>query len=1036
GDQLFTRTTFGEKTLNVFNYDKSTEDREKLFKAESVALGDLHASAKKLVEGCIATGLVEFPDEKIQQAFINLYGEIVDLKKEAYRIEVSHPDEKTKDEKMTLRNQRKEKTRQLIELIKTLQWTGGTRELVLIGDTIIDRGLSDKVMLDLLKHMREKGAKITTLASNHDLDFYMKNVSGDREQSLSYHGGAIKPEKEEYREHLRHTKLFHYDALNNIFYAHAYQTQEKLDEFRKHINFTEEITQQNIQNFVVKANEWYTEQIKALEQNTCTAEDKQMIFDITWGVGYRDPNEDPQKIEASKAFNNTIKTVCGHDNALEQVNSTGKTDFVQAISLNDLHNRFDSKTQDHGTSFRLFLLDHVKREESPTLPEEPKKMDQAPSPPISPPEIQKTKEPILSQAELGALLAGMNLGDDEEPEIETTAPEIKPSLIHQAPQEIESVLSPPIPEPETEEVLPHAKFDTEDELTIYQKDGNELTVAKGDTVEYIAKNGKKQNYTIIKIDPKLQKIQLQNTQRKGLGFAIGENNLIDNTRFKKIEEETEPILTETTEKTPEEVIPGQGEELIAIEETPIEEITEREKEPTDLEKLSTLIKNYGDTSVIIEGTKTSPQVEKNENTGTLTFRYGEKQYITFFVENEIIKAKYSIKENIEKEIRALGKGITDTNLSGLLKAIQGEFRETWEMDQVNPSHSSGREKSVFKRELQEKSDVINLLQKYELTEDDKQKLQAYYDFLSGNDMRNLDLLTTLQMNRDTINQLKEKIKNKLQGINPEKEEEEHDEQNDGIEEETEEEIAEKKDDHPIKSILNNWIPGEQVLLLSKRKDHEMKTSFAIENAPPCELEETEQGIRFFYGDDFALEITPHNDTVVIEYFVDKISKKRITINTQKKKNVTNRIIFFRDMARKLYTGKKENEIPKETTPSEEIPAPPEDPRQEEYDAGMKEIEHRIIDAKLQQYVLPDPEQKFDLDYIEKFISESFFNTLNQVLNGHENIPDIYIADRTEAGKMGEEKIKIAEDKQGKIITINPTQANWPGELSQYLIQNP
>jgi|GEM_PF-6805710 len=640
---------------------------------------------------------------------------------------------------------------------------------------------------------------------------------------------------------------------------------------------------------------------------------------------------------------------------------------------------------------------------------------------------QRTGSPV-SQEEYDALLANMNIPYDEdgEPDNQAKLPETPPTTMAEAPQEIESVLSPSTPEPETQEILPHTEFE-DDELTVYQDNGEEISLSEGTLVEYTTKKGSKGNYRIIKINPNLQKVQLQNTERKGFVFAIGENNLIDSLRFKIKEESPLPEEIEAKDELELEPELARDEERI-IEEAPVEEITEPEKEPTDFEKLSALIEQQGNLSLIIGGNRINPKIERDEQNNTITLRYGEKEYITFFVENNTIVAKFFARV-IEKTKQGL-QNITRENFEVLFRAIQGEFNENYAEGLEGEGMVERRSVDPFTKEIQEKNDITLLLQKYDLAEEDKQKLQNYLDFLSSDDIRNPELRSALQINWDGIDSFKKAIQRKLQGTEPEGAPEEEDELNEETEEDREEEAKEKNDDHPIKNILDNWEPGEQILYLSKKKGNKVKTSFAIENAPPCELTETDKGIRFSYGNNFALEITPTGQDLVMEYFVEGESKLRRKITEQKKKGVIDHILFFRKMAEQMYLQKKE--IPKEPEAEEEIPLAEDD----EYEAGLREIDHRIIDAGLEQYISLDPDQKFTPEYRDNYLTDNFFNTLKQVLNGHTNIPDIFIADKEDAEKMGEDKIKIGEDAQGKTITINPTEPGWPGELSQYLIKNP
>ncbi|NCO05024.1 MAG: hypothetical protein GW939_02655, partial [Candidatus Magasanikbacteria bacterium] len=97
------------------------EVKKQLESSKTIALGDAHASALKILETAIIAGLVAMPEEKAK-AFKQMYKQLVE----------------TTTDKTSFRQTESK----IIQLIQSVRWSGKEREYVLIGDTINDRGAS------------------------------------------------------------------------------------------------------------------------------------------------------------------------------------------------------------------------------------------------------------------------------------------------------------------------------------------------------------------------------------------------------------------------------------------------------------------------------------------------------------------------------------------------------------------------------------------------------------------------------------------------------------------------------------------------------------------------------------------------------------------------------------------------------------------------------------------------------------------------------------------------------------------------------
>lgn len=253
----------------------SQEASQQLITAKSIALGDIHGSYEKLVETLITAGLATMPSDKAER-FVKISGEFEDLV--AKNPHLSEP---------TVRERAKEMHTQLSELLEAVTWIGGEdRELILLGDLLADRGVTDTLTLQLLNRLsRENPERFIKLTSNHDHCAIHYLLTGEIHQSMlsktpvSFAESQVRAFKLSdnqdqlrgaYLEHIASLKLMHYDRDSKSLYAHAPIKPEnirflinELKEFNylgKDFEY-EHVNSDTIQDFVELANQFYKDSV-------------------------------------------------------------------------------------------------------------------------------------------------------------------------------------------------------------------------------------------------------------------------------------------------------------------------------------------------------------------------------------------------------------------------------------------------------------------------------------------------------------------------------------------------------------------------------------------------------------------------------------------------------------------------------------------------------------------------------------------------------------------------------------------------------
>ncbi|MBT4071624.1 MAG: hypothetical protein HOE80_02785 [Candidatus Magasanikbacteria bacterium] len=381
-------------------YSSATELQKNLLEAKFVAMGDAHGSARKILEVVIASGIVKFDSREKQHNFLKLYQEAVEAKHEflyegnkyieAEKRGIDYPLEQYNKSYLELENKIVTLVKQIEDDISIID---SEKLLLLAGDTIFDRGLSDVLTIAIINKIREKNNNVKILASNHDLHYFFTNVSSNDR-------GSMYPDDIEnilYEDYLKNTTLFHYhyDGDIPIISSHAYQTQTYIDKIKLEINFSDDINNTNIEEFVNRANNWYQKEISEMIQEIKSGkkgrdiEKKHVLLsNIVWGESYGEGgrNRDSGKINLDPSFSNVdgILYLVGHDNKVDQADS------VRGISLNDYHLQMEKNEE---MALSIFIAD------VPNLEQKKEVKKPADAPPIANVEKEKEMQEIIVDGE-------------------------------------------------------------------------------------------------------------------------------------------------------------------------------------------------------------------------------------------------------------------------------------------------------------------------------------------------------------------------------------------------------------------------------------------------------------------------------------------------------------------------------------------------------------------------------------------------------------------------------------------------------------
>jgi len=280
----FSISTPGDKISGLLPKEAHAE----LLSARTVALGDIHGSYEKLVETLITSGLATMPPDKAAR-FVELSAEFEDfISKNPFLEDDPKIWQTAVAEGSPILSKAMLMHAELSDILKKVTWTGGSdRQLILIGDVLADRGVTDTLTLQLLSQLsKDSPDRFVRLTSNHDHCAISYLLTGDTHKlmqnpasRLSYAESQIRAFKlsedreglvNQYREHIKELKLLHYDRNSKTLYSHAPITPDQfksLIETLKEYNYLgtgfeyENLNQETIEDFVGLANQFYQDSI-------------------------------------------------------------------------------------------------------------------------------------------------------------------------------------------------------------------------------------------------------------------------------------------------------------------------------------------------------------------------------------------------------------------------------------------------------------------------------------------------------------------------------------------------------------------------------------------------------------------------------------------------------------------------------------------------------------------------------------------------------------------------------------------------------
>lgn len=364
--------------------------RTELSEARLVAMGDAHGSAYKIMETVVQSGLATLSPADAKK-FCSLYAGLSESLKNAVEIlknqRTENTDEaadilkdlfKADDTELTdqyVSESRKKilayreffikQKKQIIDLVKEVKWTGGERELVLLGDLIFDRGLCDDITLALVAELRTKaeaaGGRVEIMASNHDLEGFFQESAG---WDLSHLTSRMN--KKVYEDYCRQLKLCHFDEEKKVFFTHAMWSNDVdayellgdsehisiknkfysaknfplLDVMREYFNFTAETPPVVV---VDKLNEWF--QINVVDKffrvpsAVINNDDFKMIKILVWARG------GVTSVDDFMFKNNETSYVHGHDDATKKSLWHGYTgiDSPKVFNLDNFNRKGEAR---------------------------------------------------------------------------------------------------------------------------------------------------------------------------------------------------------------------------------------------------------------------------------------------------------------------------------------------------------------------------------------------------------------------------------------------------------------------------------------------------------------------------------------------------------------------------------------------------------------------------------------------------------------------------------------------------------------------
>jgi hypothetical protein len=205
------------------------EAAKKLKTAKVVALGDLHGSYRKLIETLVAADMIRMPMAAAER-FKELAGHSWNYSARPSRLQ--------------------DLDFELQPVFSTLEWTGGDRKFILIGDVISDRGPFDQSTMELIETLKRQLNKddkkrIVQIVGNHDHNVLRSGKLGYSAINEGQTNSLIKakliaeamdPENgltqlnEQYAAYLMQSELMHFDSESKTLYVHAPIHKENVEQ--------------------------------------------------------------------------------------------------------------------------------------------------------------------------------------------------------------------------------------------------------------------------------------------------------------------------------------------------------------------------------------------------------------------------------------------------------------------------------------------------------------------------------------------------------------------------------------------------------------------------------------------------------------------------------------------------------------------------------------------------------------------------------------------------------------------------------------
>jgi|GEM_PF-4767678 len=297
-------TTNGEENSSEYK-----DNQERMFEARLIAMGDAHSSTLKALESFIASGFIHFENPQTAKKFKDLYEKAVAAKN------------------IPELNHYVEELIKLLDDLKELQIEN--REFIFTGDTLVDRGLSDKLMIAFVNKMKELDINVTVLGSNHDLDPLLRFIAKSKAKSQKKSTLRSPATEEAYREYILNTELFHFDSKSNTIMSHAFISKKLIELLKGLLKFNKNI-EEHTEEFVTEANRWYKNQLEALfnwkkyfeDNNFSEDEARAMILKnfspivyLVWGEAMFDSPDNADRIFNDNPFTHLLY-VSGHGDEL------------------------------------------------------------------------------------------------------------------------------------------------------------------------------------------------------------------------------------------------------------------------------------------------------------------------------------------------------------------------------------------------------------------------------------------------------------------------------------------------------------------------------------------------------------------------------------------------------------------------------------------------------------------------------------------------------------------------------------------------